>query len=620
MRQGKSKKGWKWLLGSAGFVLLCGLFVLVLTAWLWQKRFWDDIKLIEIYSQLILSVDGTSDVIMDAFWLTCALPTGIAILLAAVWCIWLRRRPRRARALRWCALAAGLGLVSMLVYVGAKLEVVSFIRGMHTKSPYIEDNYVDPAKVPLTFPERKRNLVYIYLESMESTFSDEAHGGAFPKDVIPELTALAEENLSFAGASGGVNGGVSTMGTTWTMGGLFAQTAGLPLKIPVTDNSMSFQTSFFPGVTALGDILHDQGYNQALLIGSEGKFGGRKLYFQTHGDYQIWDYDYAKAQGWIDKDYHVWWGYEDQKLFAFARQQLTAMAQSDAPFNLTLLTVDTHFPGGYVCPLCPSGWGDDQYSQVMACSSAQVAEFLSWLRAQPFYENTTVVLCGDHVTMNLGYCDNIDPNYQRKTYTVFLNAAAQPASPDRVRQYTTMDLFPTTLAALGVQIPGNRLALGTNLFSDADTLLERDGLKTIDEEFAKNSELMNQLSGFDKEVTDLAKSLSDLSLQLEVVPTEEAYQVTVHGLEDDNGMFQKVEVFAEKMTGMTRTTLCMTVCESLPDQVYRSSVPMRKVADYDEFVLNVYVMIPEGRIKVGSGWLYRVSDGSLTPWEGPQAE
>ena len=34
------------------------------------------------------------------------------------------------------------------------------------------------------------------------------------------------------------------------------------------------------------------------------------------------------------------------------------------------------------------------------------------------------------------------------------------------RQFTHMDMYPTTLAAMGFNIEGNKLALGTNLFSD----------------------------------------------------------------------------------------------------------------------------------------------------------
>ena len=62
---------------------------------------------------------------------------------------------------------------------------------------FIGQNYVDPKSVKLTFPDKKRNVIYIYLESLEMTFADEKSGGAFDKNVIPELTELSKEGGGF---------------------------------------------------------------------------------------------------------------------------------------------------------------------------------------------------------------------------------------------------------------------------------------------------------------------------------------------------------------------------------------------------------------------------------------
>ncbi|MGN0539151.1 MAG: hypothetical protein ACI4KI_04775 [Candidatus Fimenecus sp.] len=40
-------------------------------------------------------------------------------------------------------------------------------------------------------------------------------------------------------------------------------------------------------------------------------------------------------------------------------------------------------------------------------------------------------------------------------------------------------MYPTILASLGVEISGDRLAIGTNLFSDTPTLVERDGIQRL---------------------------------------------------------------------------------------------------------------------------------------------
>lgn len=56
------------------------------------------------------------------------------------------------------------------------------------------------------------------------------------------------------------------------------------------------------------------------------------------------------------------------------------------------------------------------------------------------------------------------------------------------RDYTTMDIYSTTLASLGVQIEGDRLGLGVNLFSDVSTLYEQYGEEYLNEEVLKNSD------------------------------------------------------------------------------------------------------------------------------------
>ena len=217
---------------------------------------------------------------------------------------------------------------------------------------------------------------------------------------------------------------------------------------------MSTQEEFFPGLTTLGDILEDQGYQQCLLIGSDAAFGGRDLYFEQHGNYEIADYNYSLETGEIPSDYNVWWGYEDKILFENAKNRLNELAAEDEPFNLTLLTVDTHFEDGYVCSECSDTFGDDQYSNVIACSSKQVAEFVEWVQEQPFYENTTIVISGDHLTMDSDYCNDVAEDYERKVYTTYINSAVETES-DTYREYSTFDAFSTTLASLGVEIPGN---------------------------------------------------------------------------------------------------------------------------------------------------------------------
>ncbi|WP_270187312.1 sulfatase-like hydrolase/transferase [[Ruminococcus] lactaris] len=506
-REMKEKQPSKWKeillkilywVGEILTVFLAGLSVLLALSVRWMFATWTNLSMDELVYHLTAPLDGTNtDMIWD-YVRVCAVPTILVIFFLILILIAWRKKEKVHLFRGIINLVALVGIIVMLGYTWTELGVGDYLKDQNTESKFIEDEYVDPTDVEVVFPEQKRNLIYIFLESMETTYSDVDDGGAFDENVIPELTEIAQTNEDFSGADPKLNGGYSLAGTTWTMGAMFAQTSGLPLNISISANDMDTQDSFFPGVTTLGDILSDAGYTQTLLIGSEAQFGGRKLYFQEHGNYEMEDYSYAIENGLIPSDYKVWWGYEDQKLFEFAKEKLLQLSQGDEPFNLTMLTVDTHFEDGYVCEQCPTEY-DTQYSNVMACSSRQVGEFLKWIQQQDFYENTTIVISGDHPTMDSDYCAEIDQegNYDRRVFTAYINAAAY-AQDQQERTYSTFDNFPTTLAALGVQIDGDRLGLGTNLFSGTKTLLEEFGNSKVNAELKKKSEFIEKLSAMDK--------------------------------------------------------------------------------------------------------------------------
>src|SRR5699024_9845430 len=194
--------------------------------------------------------------------------------------------------------------------------------------------------------------------------------------------------------------------------------------------------------------------------------------------------------GKIPEDYYEWWGYEDAKLFQYAKETLTELAQKDQPFNLTMLTADTHFEDGYESEQTPDVFGD-QYSNVIHYSDKQIYELLQWMKKQPFYENTTVILCGDHLTMDSDFFDDIDPDYQRSVYNVFLNTDKKKVR-EKNRQFSAVDMFPTTLSALNVKIPGNRMGIGVNLFSGQKTLIEKKGYDNFQNELMKKSDFYDQ--------------------------------------------------------------------------------------------------------------------------------
>ena len=300
------------------------------------------------------------------------------------------------------------------------------------------------------------------------------------------MTALAKEGVNFSGDEK-IGGATPSSGASWTTGAMVAQTCAYPVMISLGGkNYQNEKNTFMPGAVSMGDVLKKEGYAQEIMVGSDLTFGGRKMYFEQHGDYFIYDYPYAKDKGKIPKDYYEWWGFEDKKLFAFAKEEITKLAKEDKPFNFTMLTVDTHHIGGYACEDCRHDFKNN-YDNVLSCSSKRVKEFVDWIKAQDFYKDTTIVISGDHCTMDNNYIrEQYDGSVPRRVYSCILNPAVKPVR-EKDRKYYPMDLYPTTLAAMGVQIEGDRIGLGTNLFSDKETILEKYGDTKVQQELSKGS-------------------------------------------------------------------------------------------------------------------------------------
>ena len=148
-----------------------------------------------------------------------------------------------------------------------------------------------------------------------------------------------------------------------------------------------------------------------------------------------------------------------------------------------------------MCEICPDEYAE-QYANVWRCASLQIDEFVKWCQEQPFYENTTIIICGDHCSMDKDfYGSNTYSSFQgetnRKVYNAFVNSIVEPIH-EKNRMFTTLDMFPSTLAALGVKIEGERLGLGVNLFSDKQTLAEKYGYEYMFDELNKMSSFYNR--------------------------------------------------------------------------------------------------------------------------------
>ncbi|MDO1605676.1 LTA synthase family protein [Lactobacillus sp. YT155] len=488
--------------GSIGAAFLITIGYFLLKASYWTNYNFNLLTPEQIIYNLTQPMEGTAGGFVDSFIIGPLLQSLLLLIFLSIIFIYLRKFNFSFKILnrffnyrflgKWIVVPSLIISLVLTSIAAVEIKAKDFYDYFTTDSTFIKKNYVEPTANNIKFPKHKRNLIYIYAESLESTSISKELGGQQSQNLLPELTELSRQGIHFSNSEKEFGGAQQLSGTGWTIAGMVAQTSGLPLKIPVDGNSYANNKGdkFLPGVISLNDILEKEGYNQVALFGSDATFGGRRSYFKEHGNVKIDDYLAAKKEGRISKDYKVWWGYEDSKLFEYAKQDVTKLSQQNKPFNLTMLTANTHHIGGYTEKGSPQPYGN-KYSNVIAFSDHQIVEFVKWAQQQDFYKNTTIIINGDHLSMDTQYYKGVK---DRHTFNLILNAP-QEADKSKIkttnRQFGTIDMFPTTLAALGVEVKGNRLGLGTNLLSNKETLVEKYGFVNVSTELSAVSKYYN---------------------------------------------------------------------------------------------------------------------------------
>ncbi len=332
-------------------------------------------------------------------------------------------------------------------------------------SEFYREYYVHPDSVQIQLQGEPKNLIVIFLESMEPNFSK----------LTSEIADLEKSSLNFA------PGGQNVSGTTWTIAGITGKLCGIPLNMPMGINEHHGKLpTYLPYAKCLMDLLAEKEYNQLYAQGSSGEFTQKRTFWTKHGNVDIHDIEYYKSVGKIPEKYHEFWGFEDRKLYGFAREELDSLAKQGKPFAFYMLTVDTHQPFGYLddsCKITLKDIGfeiksDNQFPAVLRCASLQLASFLEWIKEQPWFGNTVISVMGDHATPMLSNKAELNPTDSVYWTNFIINSAVDGKAYRRGRSYSSMDMFPTLLESMGFELEGHSIGLGRSLYADKPTLLE----------------------------------------------------------------------------------------------------------------------------------------------------
>ncbi len=375
--------------------------------------------------------------------------------------------------------------IAMTLY---QIGFLDYFINITKDSNFIEKNYVATKNTEIKF-EEKRNLVFIMVESLETTMFTQEQNGSWKYDLIPELYNLQNDNDAVFFYNKKNNEQINMLeGSSWTTASLVSNLSGTPLKADLTHN-IHDKKSFMNNLYTLGDLLKEKDYHNEVISGARTSFGGLQEYFKIHGDYSIIDestlkdYDLEMKKSDVGK-----WGFNDKYLFETAKKRIDILAKKEEPFNIELITIDTHFVDGFVGNYSIKEY-PTQYENAYATESKLIYDFVSWLKSKDYYKNTTIVISGDHLTMQSSFFANQNVK-DRYVYNCIINPRKKEAKTDG-RIITSLDNYPTMVYAIGGNIKGNKLGLGTNLFSDEKTLSEEYGFKEFSKQLKRNSDYYN---------------------------------------------------------------------------------------------------------------------------------
>ena len=360
-----------------------------------------------------------------------------------------------AKAARTLVTYCPILVLTIAVFVLAfQFSVFAYAKARLAGHDQFADEYVDPRGVRVE-PAAPKNLILIYVESLEAAYADPS---LFGKDLLSPLNEVPGTTFGTFRSAPGVG---------WTMAGLVATQCGVPLRfvtrMPRLDesgnDSARLVQSFMPNAVCLGDLLRAQGYRNVFVGGANLEFAGKGKFLRSHGYDQAYGLVEWRSEGVPVGDVNGWGLYDDE-LFELAKRKVESLHRSGERFNLTLLTLDTHHPDGHYSPRCRAR-GAKRFEDIVSCTAEQVVDFYAFLRDGGYLSDTNVVVIGDHLAMPNPVYETLQRVSDRRIFNKFISGAPQVKNTEELRPF---DMLPTILEFAGFSVHGDCLGLGCSGF------------------------------------------------------------------------------------------------------------------------------------------------------------
>ena len=317
----------------------------------------------------------------------------------------------------------------------------------------IDISPVIPKNVKL---DKKPNIIYLYAEGLERSYLNEK---LFP-GLAPNLRRLESSALTFTNIA-------EVYGTGWTIAGMVSSQCGLPLQPVANANKPG---TFMPLAYCLGDILHENGYEQTYIGGASLRFGGKGNFYKTHHFNSTYGRDQFLEN--LPKDTPISdWGLFDENLFPLVEEKLKTLKTLNKPYALFLLTLDTHPPKGLPSKMCDSikyRDGSDPLLNAVHCSDLLISRFIKKLMEAESMDNTLLVVGSDHLSPNFTDHGSVIDVDQRRNLFFVISDEVDVGTNNRYG--SMLDIAPTILNIMGSDI--GALNLGVDLLGDRKSVME----------------------------------------------------------------------------------------------------------------------------------------------------
>ena len=287
---------------------------------------------------------------------------------------------------------------------------------------YVQEHYASPNSDYFGIA-KGRNVIYLHLESLQQFVIDyKLNVDGVEYEVTPFLNSLyhSQSTLAFSNFFNQVKAGKTSDAETMIETSLFGLNQG------------SFMVQYGGSNTqqAAPYILSQNGgYTSAVFHGNSASFWNR------NNTYKQWGYNYFFDQSYFSEateENSFQYGLNDKIMFADSIQYLERLQQ---PFYAKFITVSHHYP--YTSSLIGDEIGfpladtpDETINGYFATANyldSSIKAFFDYLKATGLYENSIIVLYGDHYGISNSRNPDLAPliGKDSQTWSDFDNAMMQ---------------------------------------------------------------------------------------------------------------------------------------------------------------------------------------------------